>query len=137
MNKHSELLINHVNYFDGKELLNYLLDHKFSAIEYYNYQLKTTLRGRGWQVKSKLMASLSQKKSADFYINEKIGEVREFDFNKKEILHKWYINDKRKYITYLMSWYHHANFIKFNPEFKIGHETYALFKTPEFRFASN
>jgi hypothetical protein len=130
LHKHSELLINHVNYFDGKGLLNYLKQKKFVPVEYYNFTFKTTLRGRGWKVKSKLMAEVSQKKNAGYFINEKISEVRNIDFDKKKILDKWYISEKRKFITFLMSWYHHATFIRIDPAINIGHETYGLFRIP-------
>ena len=130
LRKHSELLINHVNYFDGKGLLNYLKQKKFVPVEYYNFTFKTTLRGRGWKVKSKLMAEVSQKKNAGYFINEKISEVRNIDFDKKKILDKWYISEKRKFVTFLMSWYHHATFIHIDPAINIGHETYGLFRIP-------
>jgi ubiquinone/menaquinone biosynthesis C-methylase UbiE len=131
LKKPSELLINHVNYFDGKGLLNYLLKNQFTTIEYYNCTLKSTFRGAGWKVKSKLMAPASQKKSADFYINERISEVKNVEFNKNDILNEWYIDDKKKYITYLMSWYHHAKPIRINPKYNIGHEIFGLFITPD------
>jgi len=130
LHRNSELLINHVNYFDGKGLLSYLLELNFNKIEYYTYKLKTTIRGRGWKVKTKLMAAPSQKKSAGFYINHKIGEVRSLEFSKGEVLNKWYINRKIKHLALFMSWYHHASLIKVDPRLNVGHEIYGLFKVP-------
>ncbi len=130
LHKHSELLINHVNYFDGNGLLNYLLEQQFAPVEYYTYKLKTTLRGRGWKVKPKLMAAVSQNRSAGFYINEKIAEVKNDTIDKEDILNKWYINSKRKYLIYWISWYQHANLIKIDPKLNVGHEIYGLFQIP-------
>ncbi|HEY4800969.1 MAG TPA: class I SAM-dependent methyltransferase [Bacteroidia bacterium] len=127
-NKNSELLINHVNYFDGKGLLDLLARNQFSPVEYYTYNFKTTRRGRGWKVSPKQMAPLSTKKSSDFYIKNEISKVREIHFDKKEVLNKWYIQNKIKFITRLMSWYHHSQFIRLSPELNVGHEIYGLFK---------
>ena len=52
----SELLINHVNYFDGSGLLSCLADSGFSKIDYFTYQVKYTLRGKGWKHIKKLAA---------------------------------------------------------------------------------
>ncbi len=127
-NAKSELLINHVNYFDGKGLLNFLLDNNFSPVNYYTYKLKTTRRGRGWKISKKLMAPLSKKKNADYYIDKKIAEVKSINFDKKAVLNKWYISRNRKFLMYIISWYHHANILKLSPELNVGHEIYGLFR---------
>jgi len=127
-NSSSELLINHVNYFDGKGLLDFLIENHFYSIEYYTYKLKTTRRGRGWKINEKLMAPVSNKKNSDFYVKEEIHKVRDIEFDKNNILNKWYINRKRKFITYLLSWYHQTNLFKLSPELNVGHEIYGLFK---------
>lgn len=124
----SELLINHVNYFDGKGLLNFLLKKDFLPVNYYTYNFKSTRQGQGEKVSEELMAAASQKKSGDFYIEKKINKVKEIDFDKKTVLNKWYINKSRKFITYMISWYHHANIVKLSPELNVGHEIYGLFK---------
>lgn len=123
----SELLINHVNYFDGKGLKDFLVKKNFSTIEYYTYKLKTTRKGRGWKISKKLMAPISMKKESAVYIEEKIKELHTANHRKKDVL-KWYINKNWKWLTYIISWYHHANLIKLSPEINVGHEIYGLFK---------
>ncbi|MCO6501207.1 MAG: class I SAM-dependent methyltransferase [Vicingus serpentipes] len=128
LNKKSELLINHVNYFDGKGLLDYLERNDFSSLEYYTYKLKTTRRGRGWKVDTKLMAPVSQQKNSSFYIEKEFEKVSQENFDKKDVLNKWYIHKNRKLATYFLSWYHHANLITLAPELNVGHEIYGLFR---------
>lgn len=127
-NAKSELLINHVNYFDGHGLLTFLLNNDFSSVQYYTFKLKTTRKGRGWKVSKKLMAPVSQKKNSAVYIEKKINDLKEPNFAKKAVLNKWYINKNRKLITYLISWYHHANIVKLPPELNVGHEIFGLFR---------
>lgn len=124
----SELLINHVNYFDGKGLLDFLKKNHFSPIEYFTYKIKTTRKGRGWKVHNRLMADESTKKNSDFYVNTEIEKVKKIDFNKAEVMDKWYINDKRKFITHLVSWYNHMKIIKLSPDLNVGHEISGLFE---------
>lgn len=126
--ENSELLINHVNYFDGKGLVDHLTRENFREISYYTFKLKTTFRGRGRKIKPKLMAPVSQKRSADFYINEKISEVRSVDFDKSKILNKWYLNANRKFFAKLMSWYKHSEWIKVDPRINVGHEIFGIFE---------
>ncbi|MGK7391125.1 MAG: class I SAM-dependent methyltransferase [Candidatus Cyclobacteriaceae bacterium M2_1C_046] len=126
--KPSQLLINHVNYFYGKGLLEFLKQQKFSPLEYYTYHLKKTRRGRGWKVSEKMMAPVSDKKDSDHYINNEIRKVREIQFNKKDVLDKWYIGKNKKILTYLVSWFQHKKFIRIAPELNVGHEINGLFK---------
>jgi len=128
LHKPSELLINHVNYFDGKGLLDYLVAHSFSAIDYYTSGLKPARRGTGWKIKPKLMAAVSEKRSADYYIRERKSELKEVVFDKKEVLNKGYIRRNRQLIARWISWYHHADLVRLDPKRNIGHEIYGLFK---------
>jgi len=127
-NTASELLINHVNYFDGKGLKDLLNRKGFSSIDYYTYQVKTTLRGKGWKKNPRLMSPLSVKKKADLFINEKVRELPVIEFKKTEILDKWYVHQNRKWLTYFYSLYHHFNLFRISPERNIGHEIYGLFR---------
>ena len=127
-NMASELLINHVNYFDGQGLKKLLIQKGFLKIEYYTYQIKTTLRGKGWKEDPKLMSPLSSKKSAGFFINEKASELPEIEFKKAEILGKWYIQNGSKKITWLWSLFHHFVLFRISPDRNIGHEIHGLFR---------
>ena len=56
----SELLINHVNYFDGKGLKKLFYQNGFLPVKYFTYNLKTTIRGQGWKENRKLMSPVSK-----------------------------------------------------------------------------
>jgi hypothetical protein len=126
-NAPSELLINHVNYFDGKGLKNLLTEMGFDQVEYYTYGLKTTFRGQGWKENPKLMSPVSKKRKADEYIKaNKLAGSNEF--RKDEILDKWYIRTNAKWITFLYCLFHHFSVFRIAPERNIGHEIYGLFR---------
>jgi SAM-dependent methyltransferase len=127
-NKPSELLINHVNYFDGNGLKELLSKHGLTPLDYYTYKIKTTLKGRGWKHGKKLWANTSVSKSADYYISEKIHEAKPFRFNPATVLDKWYISNKRKFLAIWVSRYHHSSKIKLSPGLNVGHEIYSLFR---------
>jgi SAM-dependent methyltransferase len=127
-NTPSELLINHVNYFDGKGLNELLIRTGFIPVKYYAYGIKTTLRGKGWKHTLRLMVPVSQKHSADQYIREKSGEVKRVDLHKNAILKQWYIRPGAPRITLLYSLYQHSSLIRLNPVRNSGHEFYGLFR---------
>jgi len=126
-NTPSELLINHVNYFDGKGLKKLLYQNGFLPVKYFTYNLKTTIRGQGWKENRKLMNPVSKKMKADFFINENLGDLGKFELSKEDILHKWYIQPKSKWITRLYCLFHHFTIFGISPELNIGHEIYGLF----------
>jgi SAM-dependent methyltransferase len=126
--KPSQLLINHVSYFDGQGLLKYLTNRGFSPVDYYTYNFKTTRRGQGRSMSTRLMAPESSRKSAGFYIEEMQSKLKQFDVAKEDVLHNWYIGDNRKWITTLVSRYQHGILVKTDPRFRIGHEMYGLFR---------
>ena len=124
----SELLINHVNYFDGKGLEELLIRQGFRKVEYFTYTVKTFIRGKGWKESRKLMNPVSTKKSADLFINQKSSEMADIICDKRLILNKWYIRSRFKIITRTWCQVHHYILIKIRPERNIGHEIYGLFR---------
>jgi len=127
-NSASELLINHVNYYDGKGLNEFLIQEGFIPVDYYTFSIKSTLRGSGWKKNKKLMSPVSTGKSADFFITEKAATISNFELEKKNILDKWYIQNRAKWITHIYSMYQHFSIIKINPKLNVGHEIYGLYK---------
>lgn len=123
----SELLINHVNYFDGTGLLKYLTKKGLSPVSYYTYQLKTTFRGKGWSMDPKLAASVSQRRSASEMITRKELVKSQTAFGKKEILRPWIFRTRFKWITVIYCWFHHFTVIKLSPKLNVGHEIFGLF----------
>lgn len=126
--KPAELLINHVNYFDGKGLSDHLTQSGFKEVSYYTYKIKTTIRGRGRKVKPKLMAPLSEKRSADFYINEKMHEIKSVTVSRQDALNKWYLKPGRAFAARIVCWYKHSEWLKINPRINVGHEFFGVFK---------
>ena len=124
----SELLINHVNFYDGKGLRDLLLQKGFGALDYYTYTFKTTLRGAGWKKTKKLMSPVSKRTNADFLIMVKAKEMSSIDLIKKQVLGHWYIQNRAKWITFVYSIFHHFSMLRINPELNIGHEIYGLYK---------
>ncbi|MEI6899845.1 MAG: class I SAM-dependent methyltransferase [Bacteroidota bacterium] len=125
--KPSQLLINHVNYFDGKGSLKQLHDAQFHPIKYYTYQLKTTWRGKGWSMRPGQAEAIYSNISAEKIIEEHQSDDNTVTFKKEEILNHWYLTTRYKWITYLYCLYMHEPLIKVNPAFNIGHEIYGLF----------
>lgn len=123
----SELLINHVNYYDGKGLENLLFMKGFGPLDYYTYNFKYTLRGSGWKKNQKLMSPVSKRTDAGLLIKKTAG-IQSSVASKENILDKWYIQKKAKWITYLYSLYQHFSLIMISPEHKVGHEIHGLFK---------
>jgi len=131
--KPSQMLINHVNYYDGKGLKDLLAVKGFSPVDYYTFTFKTTFKGFGWKKSKRLMSPVSQisgpeRFSASYFINEKAGEVSSIEFKREEILDQWYIRDRARWITYLYSWFQHSTIFRIRPEFNVGHEIYGLFR---------
>lgn len=121
----SELLINHVNYFDGEGLKSLLAAEGFSPAVYYAYGIKRFLRGAGWKHDPALAASLSQRRPvSDFPPAKLSGKETE---NPASLPRAWYIRPGAKWITWLYSGYQHTSFVRLDPARNIGHEFYGLF----------
>lgn len=125
--KPSELLINHVNYFDGAGLLKYLTDAGFSMDEYYTYQLKYTLRGKGWKCIERLAAPVSTKQNAEGLIRQQKGK-EEGVFNKEDILDEFIFRTKIKWLILLYCEFKHHWLFHLDPRRNIGHEIHGLFR---------
>ena len=124
----SELLINHVNYFDGKGLKEFLIEAGFKPEKYYTYEIKSTMKGYGWKNSVALMSAVSRKLKADYFIKERAGEIVNINYDKEEILDRWYISKNNKWLTVFYSWYQHSPLIRLSPDLKVGHEIYGLFR---------
>ena len=123
----SELLINHVNYYDGTGLLEFLKKNGLSSVSYYTYQVKTMIRGKGWSMNPRLAAAISQRRSSGEMIARKEQVSSQSGFNKKKILRHWLFNTKFKWITVLYCWYHHFTLVRLSPTLNVGHEIFGLF----------
>lgn len=123
----SELLINHVNYFDGRGLAELLEATGFEMVDYYTYKLRTFLRGEGWSRNRKHMNPVSAKKNSAVIFGSE-GKFSGTELAKARILDKWYINNRHKWITILFCYYQHFEIFRLNPSLNVGHEIYGLFR---------
>ena len=123
----SELLINHVNYYEGAGLLNCLTGAGFSKVEYYTYQVKYALRGKGWRYAEKLAVPVSTKRSADELIRFQKEMTEVHSFQKKEILDTFIFRTKIGWLINLYCRFKHHWLIHLDPRRNIGHEIYGLF----------
>lgn len=123
----SELLINHVNYFDGKGLQEHLHLRGMDPVEYYIYGLKPRLRGRGWSTERKAFAPHSTKCPATPFVEELVHQVRQANFKKSEVLPSWYLNGNLQLLG-LMCAYQHGHVVRIAPRRNIGHEIHGLFR---------
>jgi len=125
--KPSELLINHVNYFDGSGLKILLEQNELFPVQYFTFTFKTTRRGLGWKMNRKLMSPVSVKRQSAEFSREKVHHLQQVSYNKAEILGKWYIRPGAKWITRLFALLHHFTMIRISPVHNIGHEIEGLF----------
>ena len=123
----SELLINHVNYYEGTGLLNCLTGSGFSKVEYYTYQVKYALKGKGWRHAEKLAVPVSTKRSAGEFIRFQKEITEDHSFEKKEILDIFIFRTKIIWLINLYCRFKHHWLIHLDPRRNIGHEIYGVF----------
>lgn len=127
----SELLINHVNYFEGAGLRDFLYRHDFAAVEYYTFKFKRTRRGQGWKVNAKLMAAASTQKDSGAYLARVDVATAETQTGEADLLDRWSLREGRAWVTRMSAWYHHADLVTVDPALNVGHEIFGLFRKGE------
>jgi hypothetical protein len=119
----SELLINHVNYFDPIGLKSFLERSGFRSVEYYLYGLKPRFKGAGWKVSDRTAAPPS-------------GRTRVADISEPEQTLPLYpsslvIPKIPAMTTRLFEWHcrmKDGRRLRLPPEEGIGHEIFGLFR---------
>jgi len=127
-NSPSELLINHVNYFDGTGLLNCLSQSGFVKVEYYTYQVKYFFKGKGWKHSEKLAVPVSTQQSAGDLVRSQEQKAGVRSFQKEEILDSFIFRTKIKWLISFYCWYKHHWLIRLNPARNVGHEIHGVFR---------
>jgi SAM-dependent methyltransferase len=128
LKKPSELLINHVNYFDGAGLLKYLGETGFAPVEYYTFQAGNALRGKGWKVSRKLSKPPSVSRSAEEMIRRK-NDLPPGPSSKKEILlDHWVFRSEKQWLINIYCRSKHFELIRLDPRRNTGHEIYGVFR---------
>jgi len=122
----SEILINHVNYFDGRGLERFLNKLGFATVDFYNYGLKGTRRGRGWGLRDKNACTPSTRKSAASMVRQNEGKLRAFDVVKREVLNEWWLHPKLKSLAPWYCRFRDRCIIRLPVHLNVGHEIFAL-----------
>lgn len=124
----SELLINHVSYFDGGGLRNLLGEVGFTPVQYYTYGIKPWLRGNGWKFSAALAANRPRGYIADKYAKMEIGHRSPLPAATSPWPEEWYVRPGAPWITWLYSFLQHQPMIRMNPDRNRGHEFYGIFR---------
>jgi hypothetical protein len=124
--KPSEILINHVNYFEGGGLERHLNDVGFHLVEYYTDNVKGTREGRGWRIRERNAAPISSKRSAKAIIDEKGRYLVGIGIDKTKVLNQWWLKPRRKWTASWYCRYKDWSFIRLSPQRGIGHELIGL-----------
>lgn len=122
----SQLLINHVNYFEGTSLEAYLAKQGFEPVSYYTYKFKHFFRGKGRE-KSLRWSQAAVPIHAQEFI-ERPQQALQVTASPKASIREWYITPRFPWLTYLVCAYHHLDVFRLNPERNKGHEIFGLFR---------
>jgi SAM-dependent methyltransferase len=115
----AELLLNHVNYFDGAGLRSFLETHNLKKSEYYAYDFSAWRTGIGWRISPQLAAGSHGLKSDAI-----IAQYRKLVDSSKAICQVPRLTWFRKMWYRWKGW--HA--LRLNPQFNFGHEIFGLFR---------
>jgi SAM-dependent methyltransferase len=124
--RHSELLINHVNYFEGRSLENYLQRQGFRQLKYYTYRFKDAFKGKGRKIAPRWLTPVRGTKTQDF-LNQKVPQSRTL-VSVSDVYKVPYVSKRFPWITYFATAYHHLNWIRLAPKYNRGHEIFGLFQ---------
>lgn len=125
--KTSELLLNHVQYFDPVGLKQFLTQLGFRKFTYFIYGLKWRRRGRGWKRTEAQKAPVAIHRSTSEALSQ--GALPEHDWEKlgvRRIAPRWWTKSFLKYPAAAFWWLHHHLQLRVPAKFKIGHEIFCL-----------
>jgi SAM-dependent methyltransferase len=122
----SELLINHVNYFEGGSLKNYLQKQGFEPLKYYTYKFKDFLKGKGRKKSLRWSRRAAGVKAQDYIQKPALPVATPPRI--EDVYKEWYISKRFPWLTYAMSAYHHMDVLRVCPSKNKGHEIFGLFR---------
>lgn len=122
----SELLINHVNYYDPESLKALLVELRFKIKKWYIYDLKTFSRGAGWRMIDRHKAAKSTARSADKVIasTESISSTMA-DAIKNPVPAVFSVSALRPLLM-AYCWFKHTPLVRVRPEAYVGEEIFCL-----------
>lgn len=126
----SELLINHVNYFEPESLRVRLEDLGFNIEDWFIYNLKTFFRGAGWRLIEKHKARRSERRSAKKVISESSTLSTTFAKAADAAIPRVYASSSFEFLLrpVLMAycWFKHTPFLRVKPSARVGEEIFCL-----------
>ncbi len=127
-NQSSEMLLNHVNYFDPPGLHQLLVSSNLIPRFWFTYDFKGTRQGFGRTLSDKFTSQKSQARSAQKTIDESPPLETSFkDVSSEKVLKAWWIK-MPKFIGMIYCFFKHYPLIKLNANSGIGHEIFCLAK---------
>ncbi len=131
LQRRSELLINHVQYFDGRSLGAFLESLDLKPIEFYGYGLKSLRKGRGWKGSYSYRVEEAKGRSAEDLIADEAGLAKNEStptLSKDIIFSEWPLRIKNKTIVSLYCAFKHSNLVKLPAAWNVGEEIFGLFQ---------
>jgi 2-polyprenyl-3-methyl-5-hydroxy-6-metoxy-1,4-benzoquinol methylase len=136
-NQRSELLINHLNYFEGVSLKNFLAKQNLFPVQYYGFGLKSLRQGRGWKKNYEAPLSPGGTTSAQGTIDRFLNHASEKSTSAKsedglpevkDILALWPMSLGSPMITAMYCSFKQNTFPKIPAERNVGEEIFGLFQ---------
>ena len=125
----SEILLNHVNYFDPAGLLDHLNRLGFKTVNYYLDSIKDLRRGRGWKVSDQTASSPTTGIKARETI-DKYSPAESVALEAKAVLDQWWLSPRAKQLAPLYCRLKNTTIIRLPGTMRIGHEINGLMKKP-------
>lgn len=122
----SELLINHVNYFDPTSLRARLESLNLKIDDWFIYNLKTFFRGAGWRLIEQHKARVSQKRSASETIAKSSNLTKTFAIAAEAAIPRAYRWTFLRPVLFFYCWYKHTPFLRVKPSARVGEEIFCL-----------
>lgn len=122
----SEILINHVNYFDPVSLRRKVEALGMKIQDWYIYDLKTFWRGAGWRLIERHKAQRSAKRSAKQVIDATKNLTSSFAAVVERSIPSAYRISFLRPILMFYCWFKHTSFVRVDPSTRIGEEIYCF-----------
>lgn len=122
----AELLINHVNYFDGLGLERFLQTRGFRTVTLYTDTLKFTRRGRGWRLRERNASPISTGVSAKNTIDSWGDEIHAWLIDKDEVFSEWWLKPDMNWLAPLYCRFRQHRILRLPVGLDVGHEINGL-----------
>jgi SAM-dependent methyltransferase len=121
----SEILLNHVNYFDPSGLQNHLHRLGFETVNYYLDSVKDLRRGRGWKLTDGTASSPTTGIRARETI-EKHSSLKSEGLDREAVLNQWWLRPHLRWLAPFYCRTKNITLIRIPGSMRIGHEINGL-----------